>query len=217
VHRLPVARRPVVQWVAAAAAVLVVTIGVAAMNQAPAWKVTDVEGDGIAVVNQVPVPLGHVSELSASLRPGARLRVPEGTKVEFATRGGIMIQALGGTDMILPAPPARWFGRNVEARLLAGELRIHTSEPFAGARLHVETHEADVHITGTTLAVICEPMGTCVCVMEGEVQVGDRKGPMAQVDAGRRRFVYRDGRDPVMDDMLDREREELRTLLDREL
>ena len=51
-------------------------------------------------------------------------------------------------------------------------------------------------VTGTTLAVIRDAEGTCVCVCEGTVEVGPRGGPMARVTRDRRRFVFRDGRPP---------------------
>jgi ferric-dicitrate binding protein FerR (iron transport regulator) len=200
---------------AAAAAVLVVT-SVAVLNRGPAWQVTSVQGDGIAVVNQVPIPLGHTADLAAALRPGARLRVPEGTMVEISAPGALIIQLMNGADMILPATPARWFGRHVTAELARGELRIHTGEPFVGANLMVRTPEADVRVTGTTLAVICEPHGTCVCVFEGAVRVDDRHAEPADVPEGRRRFVFNDGRIPETDEIRPVEREMLRDLIERE-
>jgi len=74
-------------------------------------------------------------------------------------------------------------------------VRAVTGPAFHGARLAVETPEARVEVTGTTLAIICEPTGTCVCVLDGRVRVGTRGGAgMADVSAGRRRYVFSDGR-----------------------
>jgi len=77
-----------------------------------------------------------------------------------------------------------------------GEIRVTTGPAFHGARLHVQTPEATVVVTGTTLAVICEPIGTCVCVYDGEVGVGAKGDRMEPVVTGRRRFVFNDGRSP---------------------
>ena len=57
---------------------------------------------------------------------------------------------------------------------------------------------ARVEVTGTTLAVICDPEGTCVCVFEGVVHVGRKSGPLSPVEHGKRGFVYNDGREPVV-------------------
>jgi hypothetical protein len=49
--------------------------------------------------------------------------------------------------------------------------------------------------------VICEPQGTCVCVLEGRVMVGPKDGTMERVDGGHRRYVFADGRPPEMAEM----------------
>jgi hypothetical protein len=68
-----------------------------------------------------------------------------------------------------------------------------------------------VKVNGTTLAVIMEPTGTCVCVLEGEVMVGargDAAGPegggggaMMPISAGHRGYIFRDGRTPERADI----------------
>jgi len=58
-----------------------------------------------------------------------------------------------------------------------------------------------VEVTGTTLAVICEPAGTCVCVFEGVVHVGAKGAAAEAVPGGRRRYVFSDGRPPEVADI----------------
>jgi ferric-dicitrate binding protein FerR (iron transport regulator) len=77
-------------------------------------------------------------------------------------------------------------------------MRVTTGASFKGARLSLVTPEAAIEVTGTTLAVICEPTGTCVCVHEGVVRVGPRGGDMLAVPAGRRRYIFNDGRAPEL-------------------
>src|SRR5439155_21429600 len=95
-----------------------------------------------------------------------------------------------------PDSPRRWFRRRVEADVSAAGLPITTGCHFRGARLDIVTPSANVEISGTTVAVICEPEGTCVCVLEGRVQVGEKGGKGVAVEQGRRRFIYNDGREP---------------------
>jgi ferric-dicitrate binding protein FerR (iron transport regulator) len=210
-----VVRGPLNEWarpLAWAAAAVIMVVGVGRLNRGPEWRLGRTVGDGIAVVDRRAIPLEHGSELAAALHPGATIQVPPGSQIEVLTPGGMMIQLTGGAEVVLPRSPGRWFGRSVTADLRHGELRITTGASFDGARLAVNTPEAHVEVTGTTLAVICEPAGTCVCVLEGRVAVGTRVGDMAEVEGGRRRYVFSDGRAPETDDMRDPEREPLGAL-----
>ena len=189
------ARRPS-RWVFAWAplAAVAVLVAVLAVNRGPAWSVTSSGGEGIAVVDGRPVPMDHAAELAAHIRPGVRVRVPDGAQIEIVSAGGIAIQIAAGSDFSVPEPPGRWFDRSAGAELRSGELRITTGAGFHGARLAVVTPETRVEITGTTLAVIREPAGTCVCVLDGRVMVGATRGEMVPVAQGRRRFLFADGR-----------------------
>lgn len=197
--------RPLV-WAAAAVLIAVTAIGV---NRGPAWQVKSVSGSGIVVVGNLPIPLSHTEQLAAALQPGARVRIPPGATLEVMAPGQMAIVLLAGTHVEMPATPGRWFGRRVTATLASGQLRISTGPQFNGARLAIRTPEAEVTVTGTTLAVICEPHGTCVCVLEGRVDVGARGGEMSVVEEGRRRFVFNDGRGPEVDEMRPAERDRL--------
>lgn len=188
-------RLPVARWALAAAAFVVVWMAGSALNRAPAWQVLEVHGVGVATVDGRPVMLDKVEQLTALIRPGARVRVPDGATVALASRGQMALELTADADVVIPSAPGRWFGRSTYAEVNRGIMRITTGHGFRGARLHVETPAADVDVTGTTLAVICEPVGTCVCVLEGGVKVGRQGEEMIEVAAGRRRFVFLDGTD----------------------
>lgn len=175
---------------AAAAALVAVLVA----NRGPEWHVVSSRGEGIAIVDGRPVPMGHADALAGHIRAGVRVRVPESAEIEIQSAAGLAIQIAAGSDFSLPNPPGRWFGRAITAELRAGELRITTDPTFHGARMAVITPETHVEITGTTLAVIREPAGTCVCVLEGRVMVGAVPAEMVAVEQGRRRFVFADGR-----------------------
>ncbi len=209
VLHLPVAwhRRPL--WRLAPVAVAALVVVAALANRGPGWTVLATQGDGVAVVDQHPVPLGHGEELRRRLRPGARMRVPAGCEVELASPGGLVVQVTAGTEFRLPATPGRWLGRRVAGEVRHGEIRLTTGPAFHGALLRVETPEAAVEVIGTTLAVICEPVGTCVCVYDGVVKVGARGDRMESIPTGRRRFVFNDGRAPEIADIRPVENEKL--------
>ena len=199
--------------VAAAAAALVIVV--LALNRGPGWQVVSAEGDGIAVIDGRPIPLGHVEDLGRALRAGVGVELGAGAMLEIESPGHLVIQVTPGTELRLPGPSGRWFGRELRALVSAGEVRITTGPRFRGARLLVETPEAGVLVNGTTLAVICEPGGTCVCVYEGSVRVGEKGGPTSRVERGWRRYVFGDGRPPEDASIRDDESVELARFRDR--
>jgi len=195
---------------AIAAAVTVVTV--MALNRPPKWEVSDASGEGIALVDGRGIPMNHRAELSAALRPGAPVRLPGGTELEIACAGNLLVQFTAGTDATVPEAPGRWFGRSVRGTIREGELRITTGPAFRGARLAIRSPEAQVEVRGTTLAVIREPHGTCICVLEGRVRVGPHGGDMIEIESGNLRFFFNDGRPPGSDAMRPIERVELERL-----
>jgi hypothetical protein len=172
------------------------------MNGAAAWQVLDAGGASGLTVDGV-----HVtgSSMSGALKPGARIRYDGAAPMALESRGQILMQLEPGTDLTLSSPPGRWWGRAATIALRSGEVRITTGQRFHGASLAVTTAQAHAHVTGTTLAVICFPEGTCVCVCEGTVGVGETGREPVMISAGHRRFVYKDGRPPLIDSILPRE------------
>ena len=208
---IPLLRRPALAWAALPAAAAAALIVVSALNRGPTWELVASRGAGEAVVDGVPVPLTHADELQRRLRRGARLRLPSDGEIEIALPGQMALQVTAGTDVTLPAAVGRWLGRSARASVAHGELRITTGAGFHGARLAVETPEAMVEVTGTTLAVICEPTGTCVCVLEGRVRVaGQAEGAGVMVSEGRRRYVFNDARPPESAEIRSNEQASLR-------
>jgi ferric-dicitrate binding protein FerR (iron transport regulator) len=197
-----------------AAAGLLVLAGLL-VNQGPGWEVLETQGEGTALVNGRALPLGDRAALAHAMQGGARLRLPEGVSLTIAAPGRLAVEVTPGTEARLGAPPARWLGRIASAEVESGELRITTGERFPGSHLMVKTPEANVVVTGTTLAVIRELQGTCVCVMDGMVHVGVQGQPMMEIPAGRRRYFYRDGRPPAQDEMLPTERTKLGEMMAR--
>jgi hypothetical protein len=217
VLELPLAWHRRLAWRLALAPVALAALAMTVVlaNRGPAWTVLTIAGDGVAIVDRTPVPLTHGEELGRRLHPGARLTVPAAAEIELATAGGMVIQVTGGTEFTLPTSPGRWFGRRTIGALRAGEIRVTTGPAFHGARMRLDTPEAVVEVAGTTLAVIREPVGTCVCVYDGVVKVGARGAAAERVTSGRRRFVFNDGRPPELADIRPVENQSLGVFRDR--
>ena len=181
---------------APAAAVAIVVAIVWTTDRGPGWSLMAARGSGAVTVDGAPVSLTNRAGLTRALHAGARLAVPANAELELMTTAGMVVQVTAGTELTLPATPGRWMHRRVTGAVHHGEIRVTTGSAFAGAHLHVHTPEAAVEVTGTTLAVICEPTGTCVCVLDGVVHVGAHGGIMEAVTRGRRRYVFNDGRPP---------------------
>jgi ferric-dicitrate binding protein FerR (iron transport regulator) len=207
---MPRAARTWLGWGALAAAAALIVVFV--LTRPPAWRLVGVEGDGIAILDGRPVPLAHTEELARRLQPGLRIRVPDGATLEIASAGTMDVRMLSGADFTVPRLPALGWSKRTSCELRGGELRITTGERFRGTRMAIETPAAAIEVTGTTLAVICDPEGTCVCVLEGRVRVGPKGGDMASVAHGMRRFVFNDARAPESAKMREEERVPLREL-----
>jgi len=192
--RRPWFLRPVPRLAAAAAAAMLVVFLVNLANRGPAWTVLEASGTGEVLFDGDAVPVAQADLIAERLRPGVEVEIPDGAKLEIMSAKTLLIELTPGTKLTIPPPPPRFFGRNAELWTRGGLLRITTGPAFAGARFDIHTPDAMTRIAGTTIAVIMEPMGTCVCVLEGKAMVGRQSGgAMMAVGPGRRAFVFRDG------------------------
>jgi ferric-dicitrate binding protein FerR (iron transport regulator) len=192
---LPWHRQAMTRWGSAALAAAAALLAVSLLNQGPEWRVTAVRGAGMVTLDGVPIPTNHLDELRRRIKPGVFAQLGDSVEIEIASEGTLALEFTSGTQASVPQPPGRWFQRHALAEVREGEIRAVTGRDFPGARFAVETPEARVVVTGTALAIICEPAGTCVCVLQGQVRVGTRGGAgMAEVVAGRRRYLFADGR-----------------------
>jgi len=207
----------------AAAAVLVVGLAAWSLNPGPRWRpVGNADVDGNVMIDGEPVPAGDLASLEDALAPGATLEWRGHGDLALVSQGQLALAIAPGTRMTLPEPPPRWFGRTTHGRVEEGEIRLTSGPGFHGARVSITTPQATVAMIGTTLAVICEPMGTCVCVFEGEVRVTAGAHDMGMVPAGHRQVVFADGRTPERAEIrpnenveLGRMRETMRPMLGR--
>jgi ferric-dicitrate binding protein FerR (iron transport regulator) len=178
----------------AAAAALVVVFWVA--NRGPRWQVSEITGAGEVEVNGERIAAADRARLQGAMTPGARVVIPAGGELELLSAGALVLQITSGTTMTVPTSPGRWLGKRIETEIEAGEARLSTGPRFRGATLIAHTAETTVRVTGTTLTIIREPAGSCVCVLEGTVEMTDRGSATVPVAPGLRRYVFADARPP---------------------
>jgi ferric-dicitrate binding protein FerR (iron transport regulator) len=190
---LPWHRREMTRWALGAALASALVVAALAMNQGPSWRVVSRHGGGIASVNGREVALSDGALLDRMIRAGAQLAMPADGDLTLRAGDQMMLVVDPGSVVTLPGTAVRWYGRRLSGRVDAGVMRISTGASFHGASLALRTPEAQVRVTGTTFAVICEPAGTCVCVLEGVVRVGPLGAAMAEIPGGMRGYVYANG------------------------
>ncbi len=174
---------------------------VAWLGRPPEWKLEALRGDGEVVVDGRVFAATAADAIAASLAPGSRVQLRGNVELELLGAGNMAWQLIPGADATLPRLPGRWFPRRVIASVWGGEVRIVTGPRFRGAALRIVTPEADIEVTGTTLAVIRDSTSTCVCTFAGSVRVSPIGGMPQAVLAGKRRFIYNDGRPSALLDI----------------
>lgn len=195
-------RRPLLGWlrwpVAVAAAAAVVLITAVILNRPADLTITQVIGQGDALVDGRTINVTDENALGASIRAGAEIETPPGALIDLISGNVVLFEITGGTRMSIPPMPGRWFGRDVACSLYVGEIRIKTGRDFPGSELLVYTPEGIVAIKGTLLSIQRDEGGTCVCVLEGIAQVGVDEDDLQPVKPGYRKVMYRDGKKEII-------------------
>lgn len=190
------ARRSVRSWapLLAAAVLGAVLVGWFGFSPQEQWVVLDVvdpEGISIPVADQLvaglTVPAGPVAT-----GPGSELEVQLGSRLR--------LRMLPGSELNLPRPPGRWFGRNRRLILNAGEFYGTSGGQQLGFDLVFATAELEARLTGTTFAVFRTPEASCVCLWQGGIVVRPLVGPDQRItlEQEQRVWVYKDGRQPEL-------------------
>ena len=215
VLRLPWHAREMTRWAVAAAAAAALIVAGLMLNRGPSYRIVSQHGSGIASVDGHGVTLNDLASLERTIHPGSRIALPADGDLMLQAGNTMMVAIERGSVVTLPGTPGRWFARRVAGRVDSGILRVTTGPGFHGAALALRTPEAQVQVTGTTFAVICEPAGTCVCVLEGMVHVGPIGAAMMEIPGGLRGYVYANGAPMVRATMRPDERVMLGELRER--
>lgn len=190
---LPFWRRPSFLWLGATAAAAAVALLTMIANQGPSWQMVRASGAGTLFVQGMPIALADVAEELTMLRPGTDVRL-EGdatAMLDLFYPGLFTVQVTPGSSLTLPEAPGRWFARHSSFRVDMGEVRVVTGPRFPGSRLRVQAPGTEVHVLGTTFAVMASPESTSVCVLEGDASMMMRESSsMMPVPAMRRRTVF---------------------------
>jgi hypothetical protein len=198
---------------AAAAALAVAMFFILAPG--PAWQLKDISGQGLVVVNGVQVDAADVQTLARLIRPGARIRIPQGVVLDLIAGDVLLLELDEGADATVPQNPGRRAGEVMLSEVAAGELRFRTGPGFTGRRFNVRTPEGLIEVSGTVVSVVRLPVLTCVCVLEGEALVGQDPDTMDLIPAGQRKVMFNDGRPPMISEVMAEHNQGLEDFLER--
>jgi ferric-dicitrate binding protein FerR (iron transport regulator) len=157
------------------------------------WRVLGVSGP-----MQVTLDGDEVDLPAGTLLDGGSFVVGDSTEVELEW-GALRLRLRPGTEVTVPAPPGRWFGRKRALHLTAGEAYGSSGLAGVGFDLRLQTPEAEARLLGTTFAVFRTADATCFCLYRGGLEVTPRGGESFELPVQRRVYIYDDGRAPSIE------------------
>lgn len=156
-------------WVAAAAAILLVTLFV---PEPVRWHV---RLDGALALDGQDFTPGEEDRLAAELERSGWVET-RATRAGFELGGTLEVELTPGSSLRFPPLPDFDGLVPLELELARGEAYVRTLEGYPGNPIRVHTEVADVTLSGTTVGVLVDEAGTCVCVAEGRVRVTSASG-----------------------------------------
>src|SRR6185436_7410812 len=174
-------------WVGAAAAILAVTF---LLPEPERWQ-AELDGrlsfDGTEYRPGDEARLSAALERSGMLETGAaagRLELGDALVLELRAQSALSVPPLPALDGVEP----------IEFRLEHGEAYVRTSASYPGNPIVLRTAAADVTLHGTTVGVLVDDLGTCICVADGTARATSARLAGGFQDVGPRStlFIYAD-------------------------
>lgn len=171
-------RRALLRWGGLLAAAVILAIGFIVLESpAPRWKVVHLADGSVLEIDGKPAPVDDPAALARSLARAKDVRVEQG-ELLLQIEDLVLFDVAQGTKLTLDGFDRREPGARYSVRVPQGRLRAVTGPAFRGHTMKVETDLLNAVVTGTAFAVDYELHGTCLCCLEGEIQVsGPAIGP----------------------------------------
>jgi len=166
-------------WLAAAAAILAVTF---LMPEPERWSA---QLDGrLTFDGQEYVP-GDEARLGAELERSGTVETAL-ARAHFELGGDLALELLTDSALAFPLQTELDGIAPLEFELTRGETYLRTGASYPGNPIVVRTALANVALHGTTVGVLVDELGTCVCVAEGTARVTSSRLTTGSQDVGPR-------------------------------
>lgn len=166
-------------WAAAAAAILAVTFF---LPQPERWSV---QLDGRLSCDATEYLPGDEARLAAALERSGTVATAL-ARARFALGGELVLELLTDTELEFPFQTELDGVAPLEFALTRGETYLRTRAGYPGNPVVVRTELANVALHGTTVGVLVDELGTCVCVADGTARVTSALLPTGYQDVGPR-------------------------------
>jgi ferric-dicitrate binding protein FerR (iron transport regulator) len=174
-------------WALAAAAILAVTF---LLPEPERWRVLL---DGRLVFDGTEYLPGDEARLAVALEHPGTLETSV-ARARFVLGDALTLELLPHAALGMPRLPVLDGVEPLELELARGEAYLRTGPTYPGNPIVVHAGLADVALHGTTVGVLVDDQGTCVCVAEGTARVTSTRLSAGFRDLGPRLtlFLYSD-------------------------
>jgi ferric-dicitrate binding protein FerR (iron transport regulator) len=166
-------------WALAAAAILAVTFFLPAPER---WSV---QLDGRLSLDGIEYLPGEEARLAAALERSGTIETALG-RGHFELGGQLAVELQTGSALVFPALTELDGIAPLEFELTRGETYVRTGPTYPGNPIVVHTPLADVALHGTTVGVLVDERGACVCVADGTARVTSSRLATGSQDVGPR-------------------------------
>jgi len=124
---------------------------------------------------------------------GGVIETGPGSEIELVLGTSLRVRIIENSRVRLPDAPGRWFERDIEFFVEAGEIYGTSGGHSPGFPVTLATPEAEALLTGTTFAAFRTESHTCFCLFEGGMEISIlATGETESLEVGKRIFVFRE-------------------------
>jgi hypothetical protein len=179
-----------------AAAAIAVIGYVFLSSPAPRWKVIELGDGSVVKIDGKAFPVEDRDALASELQRAKTFEVEKGDMI-LQVENLALFDISEGTSVSFEGFDRGNGGTEYELRVPSGRLRGVTGPAFHGRKMKVDADLFQGTIVGTAFAVDYEPHGTCLCCLDGHVEMDcSALHTHEDIPATKMCLIYRDGTMP---------------------
>ena len=154
--------------IATAAALLLLLF--ALRPRGPRWSLLEASPGAVVRVDGTPRRAEEPQRLEDALLGAQAIESVEGT-LRLRLGDLYLLELAPGTSLRLASLDRAARAEPLAIHAERGSVRVRTGPGFAGSQMRVSTENLDLRVVGTTFGVDLTGHGTCVCCLDGSVEV----------------------------------------------